>query len=78
MPQDTDLKDTTSINQPTAYRDRLNGWAIARNVVDQERVIIARFRSRSNADGYVQHLRQINPGVSFEIVFDCPREEVVI
>jgi hypothetical protein len=78
MPQNTDYKDTKSENQAIAYRNRLNGWAIARMVADQERVIVARFRSRSDADGYIQHLRQMVSDASFEIVFDSQREEAVI
>ncbi|WP_016952854.1 hypothetical protein [Anabaena sp. PCC 7108] len=78
MPQNTDYKDTKSENQAIAYRNRLNGWAVARVVANQERMIVGRFRSRSNADGYMQHLRQLTPDASFELVFDCQREEVVI
>ncbi len=77
MPQNTDYKDTKSGNQAIAYRNRLNGWTIAR-VSDQERVIVARFRSRSDADGYIQHLRQLMPNTTFEIFFDCHREEAVV
>jgi hypothetical protein len=75
MPQNTDTK---SENQAITYKNRLNGWAIARIVADQEKVIVARFRSRSDADGYIQHLRQLTPHASFELAFDSQREEVVI
>ncbi|MBK1986364.1 hypothetical protein A0J48_002155 [Sphaerospermopsis aphanizomenoides BCCUSP55] len=78
MPQNTDYKDTNSENKAISYRNRLNGWAIARVAANQERVIVARFRSRSDADGYIQHLRQMVPDGSFEIVFDSQREEVTI
>ncbi|AFZ57400.1 hypothetical protein H6G54_26015 [Anabaena cylindrica FACHB-243] len=78
MPQNTDYKDTKSENQAITYRNRLNGWAIARMVADQQRVIVARFRSRSDADGYIRHLRELTPTASFEIVFDSQRDEVVI
>jgi hypothetical protein len=78
MPQNTEYNDTKSKNQPSSYRNRLNGWAIARVVANQERVIVARFRSRSDADGYIQHLRQIIPTASFEIFFDSHREEVTV
>ncbi|MBD2296554.1 hypothetical protein H6G06_24505 [Anabaena sphaerica FACHB-251] len=78
MPQNTDYKDTKSTNQAISYRNRLNAWAIARVVANQERVIVARFRSRSDADGYIQHLRQIVPDSSFEMFFDSQREEAAI
>ena len=78
MPQNTDCKNTNSENQAIAYRKRLNGWAIARIVAEQEKIIIARFRSRSDAEGYIQHIRQLIPDGVFELFFDCQREEVVI
>ena len=85
MPQNTDYKNITSENQamPTArednaYKKRLNGWAVARVVTEQEKVIVSRFRSRSDAEGYIQHIRQMIPDTVFELFFDCQREEVVI
>jgi len=33
-------------------------------------MIVARFRSRSDADGHFQFLRQTIPHVKFEVVFD--------
>ncbi|MFM5982395.1 MAG: hypothetical protein ACKO9I_18040 [Sphaerospermopsis kisseleviana] len=78
MPQNTDDKDTKSKNPAISYRNRLNSWAIARVIANQERIIIARFRSRSDADGYIQHLRQLIPDGSFEIFFDSQREAAAI
>jgi hypothetical protein len=77
MAQNTDNKNTLSEDQAIAYRKRLNGWAIARVVSEQERPIVARFRSRSDAEGYIQHLRQHIPDGVFELFFDCKREEAV-
>ncbi|WP_341528812.1 hypothetical protein WKK05_05670 [Nostoc sp. UHCC 0302] len=78
MPENTDYKAPKSENQGIAYRERLNSWAIARLLPDTQREIVARFRSRSDADGYMQHLRQEKPNASFMVVFDCKREEAVI
>jgi hypothetical protein len=78
MPQNTDYQDTKSVNQAIAYKARLNSWAIVRLVPDMERVVVARFRSRSDADGYIQHLRQEIPNTSFELIFDCQRQEAVV
>ncbi|MBD2437679.1 hypothetical protein [Nostoc sp. FACHB-110] len=77
MPQNTEIKATSQENHPIAYKERLNSWAIARLQPDAEREIVARFRSRSDADGYMQRLRQMMPNSSFMVVFDCQREEVV-
>ncbi|MDZ8029106.1 MAG: hypothetical protein RMY36_032335 [Nostoc sp. SerVER01] len=78
MPENTEYKVSKSGNQGIAYKERLNSWAIARLLPDAQREIVARFRSRSDADGYIQHLRQEIPNASFMVVFDCQREEVVI
>ncbi|MBD6614378.1 hypothetical protein FNW02_00430 [Komarekiella sp. 'clone 1'] len=78
MPENTDNKASKSDNQAIAYKERLNSWAIARLLPDTQREIVARFRSRSDADGYMQHLRQEKPNTSFMVVFDCQREEVVV
>ncbi|MBD2212632.1 hypothetical protein H6G27_22550 [Nostoc linckia FACHB-104] len=39
---------------------------------------VARFCTRSDADGHLQRLRQLIPDASFMVVFDCQREEVAI
>jgi hypothetical protein len=78
MPQNTDYKSPNSANQPLAYKARLNSWAIARLRPDTQREIVARFRSRSDAEGYMQHLSQTTPNASFMVVFDCQRDEAVI
>ena len=85
MPQNTDYKNITSENQTmpavredNPYKKRLNGWAVARVVTEQEKVIVSRFRSRSDAEGYIQHIRQMIPDTVFELFFDCQREEIVM
>ena len=52
------------------YKDRLCCWAIARLLPSQQWMIVARFRSRCDADGHFQFLRQTIPHVKFEVVFD--------
>ena len=53
-------------------------FAIARLLPDIQRVIVARFRSRSDADDHLQRLRQLIPDACFVVVFDCQRDEAVI
>jgi hypothetical protein len=43
-----------------------------------QRVIVARFRSRSDADGHLQRLRQLIPDACFILVFDHQRHEALI
>ncbi|MFN6568720.1 hypothetical protein [Dendronalium sp. ChiSLP03b] len=78
MPQNTNYNDSLLESQAIAYKERLNSWAIARLLPNMQRVIIARFRSRSDADGHLQRLRQLIPDASFVLVFDCQRDEAVI
>lgn len=58
----------------SAYQARLNSWAIARLLPNMQRIIVARFRSRSDADGHLQCLRQLIPDAFFVVVFDCQPE----
>ena len=53
-----------------AYQARLYPWAIARLLPNMQRTIVGRFRSRSDADGHLQCLRQLIPHASFVVVFD--------
>jgi hypothetical protein len=78
MSQNTDYKSSTAATQAITYKKRLNAWAIARSVSDMERVIVARFRSRSDADGYLRHLRQEIPNSTFEVVVDYQQDESVV
>ncbi|MBD2200289.1 MULTISPECIES: SPOR domain-containing protein [Calothrix] len=78
MPQNNQHNDFSSETQAKAYQERLNPWAITRLLPDMQRVTVARFRTRSDADGHLQRLRQLIPDASFMVVFDYQREEVVI
>ncbi|MDZ8262297.1 hypothetical protein [Nostoc sp. ChiQUE01b] len=78
MPENTDNKTSQSDNQTIAYKERLNSWAIARQLPNTQREIVARFRSRSDADGYMRHLPQEIPNASYMVVFDCQRQEAII
>lgn len=55
-----------------SYKERLNPWAIVRFLPDMQRVIIERFRSPADAEGYLKFLRQEMPHGKFEVVFDYP------
>lgn len=52
------------------YAERLNHWAIVRLLPNMQRVVVARFKSRSDADGYVQALQRLIPDAAFLVVFD--------
>ncbi|MBD1806756.1 MAG: hypothetical protein KME25_18830 [Symplocastrum torsivum CPER-KK1] len=56
------------------YKERISPWVIARLLPNMQRTVVSRFRSRSDADGHLQFLRQQMPNASFEVVFDCQPE----
>jgi hypothetical protein len=57
----------------SAYKGRLNRWAIARVMSGNQLKIVARFRNRSDADGHLQILRQQFPDNHLIIIVD-PQE----
>ncbi len=64
------LEANLSAYGPSSYGDRLKRWAIARFLPNQQPVIVARFRKRSDADGHLQFLRQQIPDGQFLVMFD--------
>lgn len=54
----------------TVYRERLKHWAIVRLLPDMQRSVMARFRSRADADGHLRFLRRNAPDCQFVVVFD--------
>lgn len=53
-----------------AYKDILKPWAVARQRPNLQWVIIARYKSRSDADEHLLLLRQRVPNIQFKVVFD--------
>jgi hypothetical protein len=65
------LEDAISCTEAErTYKDRLKRWAIARFAPNKTLVIVDRFRSRSDADGYVQVLRQRYSAETFVVIVD--------
>jgi hypothetical protein len=52
------------------YKQCLKSWAVARQLPNLQWLIIGRYRSRSDADGHLQLLRQRVPNLQFKVVFD--------
>jgi hypothetical protein len=48
----------------------LKPWVVARQLPNLKWLIIARYRSRSDADGHLMLLRQRVPKLEFKVVFD--------
>mgnify|MGYP005840947343 CR=1 FL=1 len=47
-----------------------NPWCIVRLLPNRERQVVAQFRSRSDADGYLQVLQRLRPSATFIVVYD--------
>jgi hypothetical protein len=52
------------------YKDSLKPWAVARLGKNLQWVIIARYKSRSDAEGHLLLLRQRVPDIEFKVVFE--------
>jgi hypothetical protein len=49
-------------------------WCIIRQLPNMQRVVVARFHRRHDADGYLQILQQLLPTIKYVIVFDLVQE----
>jgi hypothetical protein len=56
----------------STYQAMLQPWAIYRRSGAVSNIFIARFRSRSDAEGHLMILRQNIPDARFEVVFEAP------
>lgn len=74
LPSNPEVKDFDPDQRPHRYRQQLNCWAIARLFPEAPKVIVARFRSRSDADGHLKLLQQRIPEGQFEVFFDRQSE----
>ncbi|AOY81839.1 SPOR domain-containing protein [Moorena producens JHB] len=52
------------------YSHRLHPWAIVRLLPKMQRVVVGRFRNRSDAEGHLKALKRLMPDAQFVIVFD--------
>ncbi|ARV58265.1 hypothetical protein BZZ01_06110 [Nostocales cyanobacterium HT-58-2] len=57
-----------------AYQQRLKPWAVVHLISSSQKVVVSRHRSRTDAEGYVQLLRQQMPGSQLDVLFE-PAED---
>lgn len=62
-----------STSQP---KSNTHPWCIIRQLPNMQRLVVARFHRRHDADGYLQILRQLLPNTNHTIVFDLMRENL--
>jgi hypothetical protein len=68
---------------PSSYRNRLAPWCIIRllpkmQLPQMQRIVVARFRNRNDAEAHLNALKQMNPTLDHAIVFDPLDEELGI
>jgi hypothetical protein len=51
------------------YKERLNRWLVVRLLPNLQRITIAAFYKRSDAEGYLTVVRRMVPHAQFAIVF---------
>ena len=54
------------------YFDRLHPWCIIRLLPHMQRIVVARFRARGQAEEYLRILQRLNPETHYVLVFDPP------
>ena len=52
------------------HRDRLNHWAVIRLLPNIQRLVVARFHNRSDADGHAAALKRLVPSSIYIVIFD--------
>ncbi|MBD2260804.1 hypothetical protein [Pseudanabaena sp. FACHB-2040] len=56
------------------YHSRLHPWCIVRLLPHMQRITVARFRRRNDADDHARTLRRLIPGGTFVILFEPPSD----
>ncbi|QLE54088.1 hypothetical protein [Nostoc sp. TCL26-01] len=56
-----------STSQP---KSNIHPWCVIRQLPDMQRLVVARFHRRHDADGYLQVLQRLLPKANHLIVFD--------
>ncbi len=52
------------------YKERLNAWVLVRLLPNMQRITVGQFRTRSDADGYLEILRRLIPNAKFVVMFN--------
>ena len=52
------------------YHQQLHPWYIIRLLPQMQRLVVARFRRRNDAEAHLQVLHRLEPTAKYEIIFD--------
>lgn len=58
------------------YRERLHPWCIIRLLPNLQRITVARFRRRNDAEQHLNVLRRLVPNAAYIVLFDTQVEAV--
>ncbi|HEY9908759.1 MAG TPA: hypothetical protein V6D18_14270 [Thermosynechococcaceae cyanobacterium] len=61
----------------SSYQSTLYPWCIIRLLPQMQRVVIARFRRRSEAEEFLSLVQRSNPTCSYQILFDPPEKAAI-
>jgi hypothetical protein len=68
---DFDAQFPASDPRSFSYYERLHPWCIIRLLPNAQRITVARFRKRNDAEAHLKALRQLTPSALYEIMFDA-------
>lgn len=57
------------------YFNLLHPWCIIRQLPNLQRLVVARFRRRIDAESHLQIISRLIPNVTYEIIFDPAPEK---
>ena len=77
VPQPQSTADTSTCTESSSYRlsnyrQQLYPWCLVRLLPKLQRITVARFRHRNEAEEHYKVLRRLIPQASFVIVFEPP------
>ncbi|BAU13243.1 hypothetical protein LEP3755_37820 [Leptolyngbya sp. NIES-3755] len=67
-------RDAVPASAAQNYRIRLHPWCIIRLLPKMQRIVLARFRTRTQAEEYLRIVSNLMPTATHEIVFDPETE----
>jgi hypothetical protein len=53
-----------------SYQEKLSPWVVYRQLANLQRIEVARFRRRNDAEEYLNVVRRMVPQAQFEIVYE--------
>ena len=52
------------------YKEQLSPWCIIRHLPKMQRIVVARFRRRNDAEDHLRLLQQMMPDVEYKVIYE--------